>query len=33
MQPTAEELTRLHDQAHHACFIADSVKEVVVEPQ
>ena len=31
-QPTAEELRRLHDQAHHACFIANSVKtEVVVE--
>jgi organic hydroperoxide reductase OsmC/OhrA len=30
--PTPEELTRLHDQAHHACFIANSVKtEVVVE--
>ena len=33
-QPTLEELNRLHDQAHHACFIANSVKtEVVVEPQ
>jgi organic hydroperoxide reductase OsmC/OhrA len=33
-QPTHEELLRLHDQAHHACFIANSVKtEVVVEPQ
>ena len=32
--PGAEELQRLHDQAHHACFIANSVKtEVVVEPQ
>jgi organic hydroperoxide reductase OsmC/OhrA len=32
--PGAEELRRLHDQAHHACFIANSVKaEVVVEPQ
>jgi organic hydroperoxide reductase OsmC/OhrA len=31
-QPTPEELMRLHDQAHHACFIANSVKtEVVVE--
>ena len=33
-QPNAEELTRLHEQAHHACFIASSVKtEDVVEPQ
>lgn len=33
-RPTAEDLARLHDQAHHACFIANSVKtEVVVEPQ
>jgi len=32
--PTAEELSRLHDHAHRACFIANSVKtEVVVEPQ
>ncbi len=32
--PGPEELRRLHDQAHHACFIATSVKtEVVVEPQ
>ena len=32
--PTPEELRQLHDQAHHACFIANSVKtEVVVEPQ
>jgi organic hydroperoxide reductase OsmC/OhrA len=31
-QPNAEELIRLHEQAHHACFIANSVKtEVVVE--
>jgi organic hydroperoxide reductase OsmC/OhrA len=30
--PTPEELRQLHDQAHHACFIANSVKtEVVVE--
>ena len=29
-----EEVARMHDQAHHACFIASSVKtEVVVEPQ
>ena len=33
-RPTPEELRQLHDQAHHACFIANSVKtEVVVEPQ
>jgi organic hydroperoxide reductase OsmC/OhrA len=33
-EPTAEELRTLHDQAHHACFIANSVKtEVVVEPR
>jgi organic hydroperoxide reductase OsmC/OhrA len=32
-QPSPEELARLHDQAHHACFIANSVKtDVVVEP-
>jgi organic hydroperoxide reductase OsmC/OhrA len=32
--PTAEELGQLHDQAHHACFIASSVKTaVVVEPR
>ncbi len=31
-QPTSEELRKLHDQAHHACFIASSVKtEVIVE--
>ena len=31
-QPTPEELHRLHDQAHHACFIANSVKtEVIVD--
>jgi organic hydroperoxide reductase OsmC/OhrA len=30
--PTPEELRQMHDQAHHACFIANSVKtEVVVE--
>jgi organic hydroperoxide reductase OsmC/OhrA len=30
--PTPEELHVLHDQAHHGCFIANSVKtEVVVE--
>jgi len=32
--PTQEELAQMHDQAHHACFIANSVKtEIVVEPQ
>ena len=32
--PTPDELAKMHDQAHHACFIASSVKtEVVVEPQ
>ena len=32
--PGFEELRQLHDQAHHACFIANSVKtDVVVEPQ
>ena len=32
--PTPEELRTLHDQAHHACFIANSVKtEVVVESE
>lgn len=32
--PTAEELKRLHDQAHHACFIANSVKtDVVVQEE
>lgn len=31
--PTPDELRQLHDQAHHACFIANSVKtEVAVEP-
>ena len=33
-KPTPEELAQMHDQAHHGCFIANSVKtEVVVEPQ
>ena len=33
-RPGPEELRQLHDRAHHACFIANSVKtEVVVEPQ
>lgn len=32
--PSPEELAQMHDQAHHACFIANSVKtEVRVEPQ
>ena len=32
-QPGAEELDRLHHQAHEDCFIANSVKsEIVVEP-
>jgi organic hydroperoxide reductase OsmC/OhrA len=32
-QPALEELRQLHDRAHHACFIANSVKtEVIVEP-
>ncbi|MGP0069279.1 MAG: OsmC family protein [Isosphaeraceae bacterium] len=32
--PSPEELRQLHDRAHHACFIANSVKtDVVVEPQ
>ena len=31
--PSAEELAKLHDQSHHACFIANSVlTEVTVEP-
>ncbi len=31
--PTTEERAKMHDQAHHACFIANSVKtDVVVEP-
>ena len=32
--PSPEELRQIHERAHHACFIANSVKtEVVVEPQ
>ena len=32
-QPALEELRQLHDRAHHACFIANSVKtEVIMEP-
>lgn len=31
--PTPEEIRQLHDQAHRACFIANSVKsEVTIEP-
>jgi organic hydroperoxide reductase OsmC/OhrA len=31
-QPTADELRSMHDEAHHECYIANSVKtEVVVE--
>lgn len=33
-QPTAEEMHALHDEAHHECYIANSVRtEVVVEPK
>ncbi len=28
-QPTREQLARMHEQAHHVCFIANSVKTVV----
>lgn len=32
--PPGDELARLHDKAHHNCFIANSVKtEITVEPQ
>lgn len=32
-QPTADELDRLHHEAHEKCFIANSLKsEIVVEP-
>lgn len=32
-QPDAEELARLHDEAHERCFIANSLRsEIVVEP-
>jgi organic hydroperoxide reductase OsmC/OhrA len=32
-QPTREQLARMHEQAHHVCFIANSVKtEVSVVP-
>jgi organic hydroperoxide reductase OsmC/OhrA len=31
--PTPEELAQMHDQAHHACFIANSIKtEVTLKP-
>ena len=31
--PTAEELARLHDAAHHECFLANSVRtRITVEP-
>jgi len=31
--PTSEEISSMHEQAHHECYIANSVKtEVVVEP-
>ncbi len=34
MIPSPEEVRQLHERAHHACFIASSVKtEIVVEPQ
>ena len=33
-QPSADQVSELHEQAHHACFIASSVKtHVIVEPQ
>ena len=32
-QPTAEQLTKLHEQSHRQCFIANSVTtEVSIEP-
>lgn len=32
--PSADELTKLHDEAHHVCFIANSVTtNVTVEPR
>jgi organic hydroperoxide reductase OsmC/OhrA len=32
--PTQVEVAQMHEQAHHACFIANSVKtEVIVEPR
>jgi organic hydroperoxide reductase OsmC/OhrA len=30
--PTAKQIEEMHDEAHHSCFIANSVKtEVIVE--
>jgi len=32
-EPSPDQLTELHERAHHACFLASSVKtEVVIEP-
>jgi organic hydroperoxide reductase OsmC/OhrA len=32
--PSSEELAKLHEQAHHTCFIANSVRtEIFVEPR
>ena len=32
--PSPEDITQMHEQAHHACFIASSVKtDVTVEPK
>jgi organic hydroperoxide reductase OsmC/OhrA len=32
--PTSDELSQMHEQAHHACFIANSVKtEVILKPK
>ena len=32
--PTPEQVAQMHEQAHHGCFIANSVKtEVIVEPR
>jgi organic hydroperoxide reductase OsmC/OhrA len=34
LEPTRDELASMHDEAHHACFIANSVKTVVTcEPR
>ena len=34
VQPTAEQLGELHEEAHEQCFIANSVKtEIVIEPR
>ncbi len=33
LRPSPEDLRKLHDEAHHSCFIANSVRcEIVVEP-